>query len=270
MLGLFGLVGIYSCGPENTENDVTFTVTASNENPAPGDTITLTVKASAETEDLTEVSVEVQVEDSTSNIQKLVEETEDASGLEFTKDYQVVVPASVKAGEEIRIIVESTDNIDLTASEQFTIKVASYMSIFRADAVMGHRWGPLNGAYDLKSGLDMYQSDPAENKDIIDNSEQNQELSQEFRASTESGSQFIDLGKSYSLTVLNSNTVKSVFEDKTPSTTILISEGSKILVKLRGTEEYVAVHVKSIEPDFDENNTTENDGRYIFDIYQFR
>ncbi|MFY0675450.1 MAG: hypothetical protein JXQ87_18785 [Bacteroidia bacterium] len=265
---LISLVGFWSCGP--AENQVTVDLTTDSEFPTRGDSVSLNITVSSELENLKQVVVEVSSVDTNGNALLFVKETRDAGDLSFSGEYSFTVGEGTAFGETINVIITSTDAIDGSFETVNTdITAVAYMSVFRADAEVGHQWGPLNGGYNLVDAVQAYRDAPANTKDMVDQSEQQKVLSNVFQSNAEANTTFIDLGENYNIAELHTVSVEDVFSERSASNVITVAAGTKFIAKLRGGSDYAVVHITSIDPDY-EPTTTENKGHYVFDIYKLQ
>jgi hypothetical protein len=265
---LLSLVGLWSCGPN--ENQVTFGVEASNIYPTRGDSVTITVSASSELEVLKSIKVEVMSVDTNGNELSFLSETATATDLAYEGSFSFKVGNGVAFGESINVVVTATDAIDGSfENTDNSITAVSYMKVYRSDASAGHQFGPLNGGYNLVEAIEAYRDAPNNTKDMVDKSEQKKELSNTFVAHAESATQFVDLGKDMVITDLHTVSAAKAFAERSPSTLITVSVGTKFMAKLRGGDDYAVVHILEIDPEF-ELQPTENKGKYVFDIYKLQ
>ena len=256
---------IWSCGPG--DNTVTIEVLPANEFPERGDEVAITVRADSEHEDLTEVTVVIKATDSTGTEIEVLNETKEASGLSFEEDFTMSTPNSVKIGEVLSIVVTAKDAESGSFEGTGSAEVVSYYKVYRADAVSGHRFGTQAIGYNLVDAIEVYGDAPANTKDMVDNSEQNKELSNVFISNTESGAQFVDLGNAYDISTLNTGIAAKRFAESQGSTLISVIAGTKFLAKLRDNS-YTLVHIKEIDAEYSHQGATDNLGRYTMDIYK--
>lgn len=265
---LLSFVGLWSCGPN--ENEVTFGVVASDIYPTRGDSITITVSVSSELEVLKSVKVEVMTVDTNGNELNYLSETADATDLAYEGSFSFRLTGGVAFGEAINVIVTATDAIDGSFEEtDKSITAVAFMKMYRPNAGAGHQFGPLNGGFNLVDAIEAYRDAPNNTKDMVDKSEQKKELSSTFTAHSESNTQFVDLGKDFTITDLHTVSAAEAFAERSPSTLITVSEGTKFMAKLRGGNDYAVVHITEIDPEF-EQQPTENKGKYVFDIYKLQ
>jgi hypothetical protein len=265
---LISLVGFWSCGP--TENQVTADLTTETEFPTRGDTVKFNVTVSSELENLKQVVVEVTSVDTNGNEIAIIEETRDAGDLTFSGEYTFVVSKSAAFGQAVTVVITSTDALDGSFETVNTdIKTVAYMKVYRPNASICHQFGPLNSGYNLVDAVQAYRDAPANTKDIVDQSEQKKELSNVLQSNSETNTQFVDLGNTFDIGSLHTVSVETVFSERSPSSVITVSEGTKFLANLRGGSDWAVVHITSIEPDFEQAGN-ENKGRYIFDIYKLQ
>lgn len=273
LLSLFALAlimtGLWSCNPdEGNTNDVTLAVTPDNEFPAVGDTVNLTVAGSATLENLTNIVVTIVSTDSTGTAFTLPTSLDTSvSTMDFVSELRFVVPEKIGSGTNIVIEMSATDELDGAYSASAEVTVATYMAIYRDSAVVGHRWGPLNGAFNLVTGIEAFQDAPNNTKDLIDNSEQEKELAGAFRAHEETNTSYVDLGKEFDISTIHTSNVSNIYNNRSSSTLITVTSGTKFLARLRGGSSWAVVHIQAVEPDF-ESQPTNNAGRYIFDLYR--
>lgn len=268
-LTLITLIGcLYACGPDEEVSDLSITTELSNEYPKVGDTVSVTVNVNSSEVKLTQVTIEGNTVDTLGTDVQLISEDESASELTYTQTFEFVVPASLKSGAEINIVVKAYDKNDESKEAQIKLVVAEYMKLYRTDATMGHKFGHYAGAYDLVV-VDAVYIDGANNtKDLKDVSENRKALSQTIEADEASSTTYVDLGIDFDIMTLNDQNVNTVYVNKSNTTIINVVEGTKFLARLRDGSDWAVVHIKTIDNDFKQVPEEDSPGRYIFDVYK--
>lgn len=276
-LTLTALAGLWSCGGNDDEgpatNNVVLTASFDTEFPKVGDIITLTVDASSETENLTSCNILITAIDSAGTEQELLFQSPTVAGRIYGGSFEFTVPKILPRGAIITAKVDASDAI----LQKFETEALSEVSTLLNTRIVAeercfHRYGSDIAGFNLKNGATIVPSgsSPDFTWDLIDNSQQDQPLSNSFISkNTGSGAvatEFVDLGD-YDLTTLNSGLAKKEFRDRSSNTSVSnVKVETKILAKIRGEEDYSVVHVRAIKPEDNEINK----GYYVLDIYRFR
>ena len=156
-----------------------------------------------------------------------------------------------------------TDKDDMSASQSVVITVVEALSTEITTGVIGHLYGPLNGAWDLVNDVEMWMGDADANKDMVN-------------TSSGSGSAFVagwEAGPGNSTTFVQANSfdydnayaqdAEDVFNAGTPSSEISdVSENDIIIAKLRGGDDFAVIKITDVDPYF--KSTMAGDGRIAF------
>lgn len=156
-----------------------------------------------------------------------------------------------------------TDKDGMTASQSVVITVVEALSTEITTGVIGHLYGPLNGAWDLVNDVGMWMGDPDANKDMIN-------------TSAGSGTAFVagwEAGPGNSTTFVQANSfdydnayaqdAEDAYNAGSPSSEVSdVSENDIFIAKLRGGDDYAVIKITDVDPYF--KSTMAGDGRITF------
>lgn len=273
-LSLTAMASLWSCGGEDeapTENNVVLTVSVDNEFPLVGDRIKLTVKASSEAVDMTSLEIIGTTTDTTGAERELLVENPDVSGLSYEESFEITIPDILGRDAVINFEVTAKDGLNQDFTETATAEVSTETRFLIQEFRCDHRFS-LSGesGIDLLTGNTIIPQGSAQDEtwDFIDRSGQQEPLAKSFLSLNSPGpkTEFVDLGVEYDIETIKSGQAKVEFKNRSANTVISVTENSKVLAKVRGTENYAIIHVRSINTEGDEVNK----GFYILDIYKFK
>jgi len=188
--------------------------------------------------------------------------------LSYEGSFKITIPDGAGITEKVNINVTFNDVDGGKHEDKSDIEVVSYYEAFRSNAQFGHRFGSLAIGYNLKDAVEIFGDSPANSKDIVDNSEQNEDLSGVLVSNAQAGTQFIDLGSTYEISEINTGIVRSQFAENSGSTLIAVTTGTIFLANVRGANDFVVVHVTEVDKEYSHQGATDNLGLYTIDIYK--
>ena len=261
---------LWSCGGEDegpTENNVVLSLNLDEKFPKVGNKIKLSVLASSETVDVTSIQINATAVDSSGAEQELFVKASGVGELIYEESFDITIPKFLARGAIVNISVEVLDGLNNKYSEEITAEVSTSLRLLLSEARCNHFHSNQVAGYSLLNGASIIPIGGSVNStwDLLDNSDEKKPLSKVFTSKNDPATTFVDLGD-YDLDALNTGLAKVEFSNRSANTIVSVKEETKILAKIRGTDEYAVVHVRSINTEDDEADG----GYYILDLYRFK